>query len=151
LVLWRDSPTPKLLTVGGDRKCLSWAGPLGAPFPVLGTAKNRTSAWRPCSDETLHKQPIRVGARSYCSNGPMAKGECKRKVKKRKREKEKRRNLERESGKVLLVAFVLAFVLAFVDGWMGGCVAVHGAGRHDPQCRPSGVFHTVCRSPQDHQ
>jgi hypothetical protein len=68
----------------------------------------------------------------------MAKGECKGKVKKRKREKEKRRNLERESGKVLLVAFVLAFV----DGWMGGCVAVHGAGRHDPQCRPSGVFHT---------
>jgi len=71
------------------------------------------------------------------SNGPMAKGVCKEG--KRKEENLKRRNLERESGKVLLVAFV--------DSWMRGSAWC----RHDPQSRSSGVFHTVCRSLQDHQ
>ena len=53
------------------------------------------------------------------SNGPMAKGVCKEG--KRKEENLKRRNLERESGKVLLVAFV--------DSWMRGSAWC----RHDPQ------------------
>ena len=83
--------------------------------------------------QTTHQS----GCSELLAMGRWPRGVCKEG--KRKEENLKRRNLERESGKVLLVAFV--------DSWMRGSAWC----RHDPQSRSSGVFHTVCRSLQDHQ
>jgi hypothetical protein len=87
-------------------------GSIKSPFPRTwpSTAKNRPCAWRPCSDETLRKQPIRVGAwseqRADGQGGMQGGG------------KEKRRYLERESGKVLVEWWCGGVVVALVDSWM---------------------------------